>query len=138
MSSRRLTSITRQSGAPSDDLVQTNPMPAASRMERALTSADAVVTGPSCGFGRARPKKQDAVAGAAMVAMAAAPTLARAAYIARSLAGSTVAGALTCGSEAALLLRCRAVSGLLWCGCLFRIAQFFYEQCRSDTINATY
>lgn len=103
MSSRRLTSITRQSGAPSDDLVQTNPMPAASRMERALTSADAVVTGPSCGFGRARPKKQDAVAGAAMVAMAAAPTRARAAYIARSLAGSTVAGALTCGSEAALL-----------------------------------
>ena len=84
MSSRRLTSITRQSGAPSDDLVQTNPMPAASRMERALTSADAVVTGPSCGFGRARPKKQDAGAGAAMVAMAAAPTRARAAYIARS------------------------------------------------------
>ena len=83
MSSRRLTSITRQSGAPSDDLVQTNPMPAASRMERALTSADAVVTGPSCGFGRALPKKQD-VAGAAMVAMAAAPTRARAAYIARS------------------------------------------------------
>ena len=46
----RVSSITRQQGAPSDDLVQTNPMPAASRMERALTSADAVVTGPSCGF----------------------------------------------------------------------------------------
>ena len=85
MSSRRLTSITRQSGAPSGDLVQTNPMPAASRMERALTSADAVVTGPSCGVGRAaRPKQQDAVAGAAMVAMAAAPTRARAAYISAS------------------------------------------------------
>ena len=84
MSSRRLTSITRQSGAPSDDLVQTNPMPAASRMERALTSADAVVTGPSCGFRRALPKKQEAVADPPMAAMAAAPTRARAAYIARS------------------------------------------------------
>jgi hypothetical protein len=84
VSSSRLTSITRQQGAPSDDLVQTNPMPAASRMERALTSADAVVTGPSCGFGCALPKKQDAAAGVATVAMAAAPTRARAAYISAS------------------------------------------------------
>ena len=123
MSSRRLTSITRQSGAPSDDLVQTNPMPAASRMERALTSADAVVTGPSCGFGRAAlPKKQDAVAGAAMVAMAAAPTRARAAYMsAASL------------QAVSLQIALRKALKLLWCRCLVPHSSM-YEQCRCDTI----
>ena len=121
MSSRRLTSITRQSGAPSDDLVQTNPMPAASRMERALTSADAVVTGPSCGFGRALPKKQAAV-GAAMVAMAAAPTRARAAYIsAASL------------QAVSLQIALRKALKLLWFGCLVPHSSM-YEQCRCDTI----
>ena len=117
--SSRLTSITRQQGAPSDDLVQTNPMPAASRMERALTSADAVVTGPSCGFGCALPKKQDAAAGVATVAMAAAPTRARAAYISASCQPLQIA--------------LRKALKLLWCGRLVPHSSI-YEQCRSDTI----
>ena len=80
MSSSRLTSITRQQGAPSDDLVQTNPMPAASgwsaRSRRRRGRDRALVRL------RLRPaEKQDAAAGIATVAMAAAPTRARAAYI---------------------------------------------------------
>ena len=95
-------------GAPSDDLVQTNPMPAASRIAHERRRGP---TGPSCGFRRALPKKQEAVADPPTAAMAAAPTRARAAYIARSCwLGPPL---LALSHAAALLQQCRAVSGLL-------------------------